>query len=169
MTEYNLSETEYATAVEVGQRAAESEFRAQAISYIPDLDAIEVITSGTGGFVIPRHLIGVPRDVVPDDLGKMELWPDGSLIDIENLDIHITVDGMIKAALPVLVPSRIVAGLFAAFSGAAKSAAKAESSRRNGKKGATLKTRLPLPDALVDHRGAGWSLSRVFNPFSARF
>jgi hypothetical protein len=65
----------------------------------------------------------------------MELWPDGSLIEIEDLDIHISVDGMVKAALPVLVPSRIVAGLFAANGGAAKSAVKANSSRQNGKKG----------------------------------
>jgi hypothetical protein len=132
---------EYAMALEAGRRAAESEFRAQAVSYLPDRDAIEVITVNNGGFVIPRHLIGVLQDVDPDALAGMELWPDGSLIEIEDLDIHISVDGMVKAALPVLVPSRIVAGLFAASGGAAKSKAKAESSRRNGMKGGRPKSR----------------------------
>lgn len=135
MTRHNITDTEYATALEAGRRAAESEFWAQAVRYLPDRDAIEVITVRNGGFVIPRHLIGALQDVGPDDLARIELWPDGSLIEIEDLDIHISVDGMVKAALPVLVPGRIVAGLFAAFGGAAKSQAKANSSRQNGKKG----------------------------------
>jgi hypothetical protein len=42
---------------------------------------------------------------------------------------------MVKAALPVLVPGRIVAGLFAGAGGVAKSKAKANSPRQNGKKG----------------------------------
>jgi hypothetical protein len=135
MTEHTITDVEYATALEAGQRAAENEFRARAVSYLPDLDAIEVITARNGGFVIPRHLVGALRDISLDDLAKMAVWPDGSLIEIEDLDIHISVDGMVKSALPVLVPSRIIAGLFAANGGAAKSALKAESSKRNGKKG----------------------------------
>ena len=57
------------------------------------------------------------------------------LIEIENLDIHISVDGMIKAALPVLVPTRIMMSMFAARGGATKSEEKALSSRKNGEKG----------------------------------
>jgi hypothetical protein len=116
-------------------KVLDSEFRAQAVRYLPDHDAIEVITVRNGGFVIPRRLVGVLQDVGVADLAKIDLWPDGSLIEIEDLDIHISVDGMIKAALPVLVPGRIVSGLFAAVGGAATSAAKAKSSRQNGKKG----------------------------------
>ena len=135
MTGHNITDAEYATALEAGRQAVASEFRAEAVSYLADRDAIEVITVRSGGFVIPRGLVGVLQDVGPADLARMELWPDGSLIEIEHLDIHILVDGMIKAALPVLVPSRIVAGLFAAHGGAATSKAKARSSRENGKKG----------------------------------
>jgi hypothetical protein len=135
VTRHNVTDMELATALEAGRQAAESEFRAQAVCFLPDRDAIEVITIGNGGFVIPRRLIGVLRDVSLEDLATMELWPDGSLIEIEDLDIHISVDGMIKAALPVLVPRRIVAGIFAASGGAVKSKAKAESSKQNGRKG----------------------------------
>jgi hypothetical protein len=134
-TRHNITDTDHATALKAGRFAAESEFRAQAVAYRPDRDAIEIITVMNGGFVIPRHLISALQDVGPEDLAKIELWPDGSLVEIEDLNIHIAVDGMIKAALPVLVPGRIVAGLFAAFDGAAKSQAKAKSPRQNGKKG----------------------------------
>lgn len=97
--------------------------------------------------MIPRHLIGVLQDVSAGDLGKMELWPDGSLIEIEDLDIHISVDGMVKAALPVLAPSRIVAGLLASFGGAAKSLAKAKSATKRQEGRAPQKT------------GCGWLIS----------
>ncbi len=135
MTEDRIGDDTLIDALDAGRREVGGEFRAEAVRYLPERDAIEVITVRDGGFVVPRRLIGVLRGVDPKDLCKMEIWPDGSLIEIEALDIHISVDGMVKAALPVLVPSRIVAGMFAASGGAATSAAKAESSRRNGKKG----------------------------------
>jgi hypothetical protein len=135
MTNHEITPQEYMFAIDAGRQAADTEFRAQTVTYLRHVDAIEVLTIHGGGFVIPRRLIGALDDVGREHLGKMELWPDGSLIEIEDLDIHISVDGMIKAALPVLVPSPIVAGLFAASGGAAKSAAKAKSSRENGKKG----------------------------------
>ena len=106
MTEHSITDREYATAMEAGRQESDREFRAHSVRYLPDRDAIEVITIRNGGFVIPRHLIGVLQDVGTGDLSRMTLWPDGSLIEIEDLDIHISVDGMVRAALPVLVPSR---------------------------------------------------------------
>jgi hypothetical protein len=131
----HITDAEYATALEEGRRAAETEFRAQAVSYLPERDAIEVITVRNGGFIIPRRLVGALQDASPSDLGTMEMWPDGSIIEIESLDIHVSVHDMIKAALPALVPRHIMASMFAAKGGAVKSMAKTQSSRENGRKG----------------------------------
>ena len=69
-------------------------------------------------------------------MAELALWPDGSLIEIESLDIHISVHGMVMAALRVLVPRPVMAGVFAAQGGSATSkAGRATSSRENGKKG----------------------------------
>ncbi len=69
-----------------------------------------------------------------EHLAELTLWPDGSLI--ESLDIHISVHGMVMAALRVLVPRPVMAGVFAAQGGSATSkAGKTTSSRENGKKG----------------------------------
>ena len=135
MTGHDITEAGYAEALAAGQSTAKSEFRAEAVSYIPRLDAIEVITQHNGGFVIPRALVKGLQSVGAEHLAGMTLWPDGSLIEIEALDLHVSVDGMIKAALPVLVPRQIAAGMFAAAGGSAKSAAKTQSARQNGKKG----------------------------------
>ena len=73
--------------------------------------------------------------IVSDDLNTMTVWPDGSVIEIEKRDIHISVHGLLTAALTVLVPGRILAGMFASHGGAKKSPAKASSSRKNGQRG----------------------------------
>jgi hypothetical protein len=125
MTKHDITDVEYASALDAGRREAETEFRAQAVTYLANRDAIEVIPVRNGGFVIPRHLVGALQDANPDDMAKLELWPDGSLIEIQHLDIHISVDGMIRAALRVLVPERIVANQSSASGNAGIADAKA--------------------------------------------
>ena len=75
------------------------------------------------------------HDADPDDLPRLEIESGGLATEIDHLDIHIAVDGMIKAALPQMVPEQVLASMFAAKGGAAKSIAKSHSSRENGKKG----------------------------------
>jgi hypothetical protein len=135
MTGQSISDAEYEAALEAGRRAAQKEFRAHSVSYVPDRDALEVMVGPSGGFVIPRESIAALAHIDAGALDRLELWPDGSVIEIDDLDIHISVDGMVRAALRCLVPPQIVAGMFAAAGGAAKSESKSASSRNNGKKG----------------------------------
>ena len=113
MVQHDITDEDYALALAAGRRTAESEFRAEAVSYDPDRDAIAVVTIKNGGFMVPRRLVGALQEASPADLARMEIWPDGSVIEIEHLDIHLSVHGMIAAAFPVLVPQRIMAGLVA--------------------------------------------------------
>ena len=135
MTRHDVTDTEYARALAAGQRAGDAEFRARAVRYVPDYDAIEIVTAKSGGFLIPRGLVEALKDVAPEHLTKLALWPDGSLIEIKELDIHISVHGVVTAALPFLVPRRVMARVFAARGGSATSKAKATSSKENGKRG----------------------------------
>ncbi len=135
MTEHNISDAEYEAALEAGRRAAQNEFRAHSVAYLPDRDALEVMIGPSGGFVVPRASIAALAQVDRGALDRLELWPDGSVIEIDDLDIHISVDGMVRAALRCLVPPRVLGGMFAAAGGATKSESKSASSRNNGKKG----------------------------------
>jgi hypothetical protein len=72
MTQHEITDTEYAAALVAGQAAAEEEVRAQAVRYVPDRDAIEIVTAGNAGFLIPRGWIGALQDVPTDDLAKLE-------------------------------------------------------------------------------------------------
>jgi hypothetical protein len=111
------------------------EIRAQAVRYVPERDAIEIITNRNAGFLIPRQWISALQDVPTPELGKLKVWPDGSAIELEDRDIHISVHGLLTAILPAMLPSRSVAAIFASRGGQATSRAKRKSSQANGRKG----------------------------------
>ena len=131
-----ISDAEYAAALAAGRIEAEIELRAQAVRSVPERDAIEIVTNHNAGFLIPRQWIGALQDVSTEELGKLEVWPDGSAIELEDRDIHISVHGLLTAILPAMLPSRSVSAIFAGRGGqATTSRAKRKSSRVNGRKG----------------------------------
>lgn len=135
MTQNQITDAEYAAALAAGRAEAEAEIRAQAVRYVPERDAIEIVTAGNAGFLIPRAWIGALQDVPTADLARLETWPDGSAIVIEDRDIHISVHGLMTAILPAMLPSRAVAAVFASRGGKATSEAKRGSAQANGRKG----------------------------------
>lgn len=135
MSPHDITSAEYAAALATGQLASESEVRAQAVRYVPERDAVEILTSQGAGFLIPRQWIEALKDVALDELANLTVWPDGSAIELEDRDIQISVSGLLSAVLPAMLPSRAVAALFASRGGQSTSAAKKASSRENGLKG----------------------------------
>jgi len=135
MINHSITDTEYVRAIESGQEEAETEFRAQSVRYVADRDALEIVTSRNAGFLIPRQWIGALQDVSIEDLARLEVWPDGSAIEIEDLDIHIGVHGLLAASLPGLLSTRTLAAIFASRGGRATSAVKRSTARENGRRG----------------------------------
>jgi hypothetical protein len=135
MTKNNVTDAEFAAALAAGRAEAETEIRAQSVRYVADRDAIEVETTRHAGFLIPRTWIGALQDVPIDELVQLEIWPDGSAIELESRGIHISVDGLLTAILPAMLPTRTVAAFFASRGGKATSEAKRSSARMNGRRG----------------------------------
>jgi hypothetical protein len=96
---------------------------------------LEIETTREGGFLIPRTWIGALQDVPPGELVRLEIWPDGSAIELEERDIHISVDGLLTAVLPALVPESLLATIFARRGGSTTSEAKRASAQANGRRG----------------------------------
>lgn len=135
MSEREISDTEYAEALARGRAEATTEVRARAVRYMPDRDVIEIETTRDGGFMIPRAWVSVLQGVSADELSQLEVWRDGSAIELEARDIQISVDGLLTAVLPALLPEAALASLFARRGGQATSEAKRVSAQENGKKG----------------------------------
>jgi hypothetical protein len=135
MTSPSITDAEFAAALAAGRVEADMEIRAQAVRYVADRDSIEILTTRNAGFLIPRGWIGALQDVPVEDLTKLELWPDGSAIELESRDIHISVDGLMTAILPAMLPTRTIAAIFASRGGRATSDAKRSSAQENGRRG----------------------------------
>jgi Protein of unknown function (DUF2442) len=135
MSKHQITDGQYAQALASGRAEAEAEFRAQAVRYVPERDAIEIITTRNAGFLLPRQWIGALQNASAKDLKKLEIWPDGSAIEIEHCDIHIGVHGLIVALLPAMLPSQVMAAVFASRGGQSTSVAKRQSAQANGRKG----------------------------------
>lgn len=148
MTSHIINDTEFAAALVAGRMDAEMEIRAQAVRYVADRDAIEITTTRHAGFMIPRGWIGALQDVPVEELAKLEVWPDGSAIELEDRDVQISVDGLLTAMLPAMLPSRTVAAIFASRGGRATSDAKRSSAKENGRKGGRPRKQAKAP-ALV--------------------
>ena len=135
MNTKQISDAEKVAALATGRTESETEIRAQAVRYVSERDAVEIVTNRNAGFLIPRQWIGALQDVPTEELSKLEVWPDGLAIELEDRDVHISVHGLLTAILPAMLPSRTVAAIFASRGGQATSAVKRTSARTNGRKG----------------------------------
>jgi hypothetical protein len=135
MSRHQITDAEYAAALAAGRAEMETEIRVQAVRYVLDRDAIEVVTTRNAGFLIPRQWIGALQDVTTEDLMRLEVWPDGAAIEIEDRDIHISVHGLLSAVLSAMLPPRAIAAIFASRGGKATSEAKRISAQENGRRG----------------------------------
>jgi hypothetical protein len=135
MISRSITDAEFAAALAAGRVEAETEIRAQAVRYVADRDSIEIVTTRHAGFLIPRGWIGALQDVPIEELARLEIWPDGSAIELEVRDIHISVDGLMTAILPAMLPTKTIAAIFASRGGRATSDAKRSSAQENGRRG----------------------------------
>jgi hypothetical protein len=133
MTGHSISDAEYARAIDSGPDEAAAEMRALSVRYVADRDAIEIVTSGNAVFLIPRQWISALKEVKIDDLARLEVWPDGSAIEIEDQDIHISVHGLLAAALPGMVSTRTLTAIFAGRGGKVTSDMKRRAAQANGR------------------------------------
>jgi hypothetical protein len=135
MTKHSTTDAGLAAALAASRQEAETEIRARAVRYVADRDAVEILTTRDAGFLVPRTWIDALRDVPTQALAELAVWPDGSAIEIEDLDIHISVHGLMATVLPAMLPTRAVAALFGRRGGQATSEAKRQSAQRNGRAG----------------------------------
>lgn len=135
MTSHSITDVALAEALAAARANMETEIRAQAVRYVADRDAIEIVTVRHAGFLVPRGWIGALQDVPIEALAKLAVWPDGSAIELEELDIHISVDGLMATVLPAMLPARTLATMFARTGGRATSNAKRSSAQENGRRG----------------------------------
>jgi len=107
-----ITEQDLARALEAGRQEMDAEFWARSVRYVPDRDSVEIVTTRDVGFLIPRAWIGALARLSPGQLAHLEVWPNGSAIELDALDIQISVHGLLSQVLPAMLPTSFLAGLF---------------------------------------------------------
>ncbi|MBW4466293.1 MAG: DUF2442 domain-containing protein [Pegethrix bostrychoides GSE-TBD4-15B] len=111
-----------------------------AATYQSETGLIEIIFSNQTRFCFPAHLGQGLAGATAEDLADIEITPSGTGLHWEALDVDLYIPALLEGTFG----SRQWMTALAKKGGAAKSAAKTQSSRQNGKKGgrprkATLK------------------------------
>jgi len=152
MTEgqHGVSDADYAAALAAGRTEADTEIRARTVRYVPEQDALEIVTARGAGFLVPRPWIDALAEVPADELGELSVWPDGSAIELERRDIHLSVHGLMTALLPAMLPARALAAVFASRGGRATTPAKRRSARANGQRGGRPPLHAEIADILKE-------------------
>ncbi len=105
-----------------------AEPRAVAARYDAETDRIIVDLASGATFAFPPALVEFLQDATPEQLAEVEVQGAGFGLHWETLDVDYTVPGLMNGVFGT-------ARWMAARAGQARSQAKAEASRVNGKKG----------------------------------
>ena len=107
---------------------------AKSVCYDPGANAVRFVLRSGAEVSIPVTGVSYFLDVSPAQLAKIELYPTGEAISTPELDIDVSVPGLLRDALGFELQQR--------RAGRVKSAARANASRANGKKGGRPKKQL---------------------------
>ena len=112
--------------------------RALSARYVPEIGSIVVeLSSGLGVAVRPSVLEGFER-VSADDLSCIEITPSGFGLHFPIIDADIYLPGLLDGRFG---SARYMAAMMGSRGGQARSPAKADASRRNGRLGGRPRTR----------------------------
>ena len=111
-------------------RRARLEPRAEAVSFDQEQDAIAVRLVGGVTLLLPIAMIPELADASPKQLRTVYAGWQGEAISLDELDIDISVPGLLQNLLGTLSAAAI-----GSRGGQARTAAKARAARANGKRG----------------------------------
>lgn len=113
------------------RRAARQEPRGRHVEYDAEKQAVVIELTNGVKLDVPVRLIDEVRDAAPHQLGQVGLMPRGDAIAWEELDVHISLSGLLQDAFGL----RAVAQELGRAGGRKTSSAKAAAAKINGAKG----------------------------------
>jgi Protein of unknown function (DUF2442) len=120
-------------AIATEEAVAPQEHHARLAWFDRQHDVVAMVLTDGRVFGAERGLIPSLRDASPRQLGGLQTTEDGAFLVVDDLDLHINVDGLVTRLLEES-PSD-VRRLGGRLAGMATSSAKAAASARNGRLG----------------------------------
>ena len=127
-TEYDISDTELDAAEERGRDYMASAQLASSARYDPATQRLVIELKNGSTFMVPVGLVQGLVDATDEQRNDIEVWGEGYALRWEQLDLDITVPGLVSG---IFGTRKYMASL----AGRAKSSAKAAAARVHGAKG----------------------------------
>lgn len=124
----HLTDSEIAAALARGAEEERSQARACRVEYNKRANSLTIHTTNGCSATVPVEKIQGLEDASPNQIAKVELLGSGSGLHWEELDVDVSVPGLLAGVFGTRAH-------MAALAGRARSAAKAAASRKNGAKG----------------------------------
>ena len=124
----DLTDREIKAALRLGEKARAFEPRATSARYDATTNRIAVELTNGCAFVFPPTAAQGLRDATPVQLARVEILGAGSGLHWEELDVDLSVPGLLSGVFGTRAWQ-------ASLAGRTRSAAKAEAARANGAKG----------------------------------
>jgi len=126
-----ITDTEYARATAAGKAALAQPLHAKSLLYDTRTDRLWIRFNNGLDIGIDPGEVALLRDVPRNALREACLSPGGTTITLEKADLDVSVLGLLRNVIPLILAKSIVA----AHSGRVRTHAKSEAARANGKKG----------------------------------
>ena len=121
-------------AVRAGKRRAAEGLWARSVHYARQLDSVVFEISKGLRIGLPRSDIAEFAQVHPKDM-DLTLSPAGDVLHLDRLDIHVSVEGLIRDLFLPSIPANMLSSALGRFGGSARSESKSAAARNNGRKG----------------------------------
>jgi len=157
MRERLPTEEEILAQLPAAHAAAEFEPRARSARYDPATGRIVIELTNGCEFAFPVHMGQGLGNATPQQLAAVEVVANGSGLEWEEIGAGLWVPGLLSG----LFGTRAWMRELGRAGGQVRSAAKAQASRENGKKGGRPRKVRPEPDPPVPEKRASGSKRRV--------
>jgi hypothetical protein len=136
-----ITDAEYARATTVGKAVLNQPLHAKSLRYDAAANRLRIVFNNGLDIGIDPGEIALLRDVPRNALREACLSPGGTTITLEKADLDVSVLGLLRNVIPLVLAKSIVA----AHSGRVRTHAKSEAARANGKKGGRPKKTALVP------------------------
>ena len=119
-------------AIERGRKRGGVGVHATSVKYVPLLKSLLVSFADHSAVALPVKNYPELAALTAADLNKLTLGLGGSALCLDDLDLHVSLAGLVAASKPLM---EMAATLIATRNGRKTSAVKVQASRINGQKG----------------------------------
>lgn len=105
-TRKRVTKADLDRALVAGADAARAEPRARHVTYDAAQDTVFLWVEAGAALGIARARLPALADLPATAMARLRLWPDGTVLELPDHDVHVSVPGLLRRVVADLAPHR---------------------------------------------------------------